>query len=1457
MVIHLAPSLLALGGLAPAPPSPPAADPFAEAERRSAVAHAAFRHAKGVLDGWWATRDPATGLLPRRVGEPVWSPGDNAADLFPFLVLAARATEPARIPDLLALYSAEAALTTRMGWLPDWYSIAERRFMHVTPDVHRIVFGATEFAKDGLNPLIELDGPALWRPRMAQLLDGVFAVAPIASDFGPLPADGAEVNGELLQTLTRFHFLSGEAKYIEWAERIGDAYCLEVLPRSGGWLPAHHWDFAAHVLRDDRFSLNDHGNEIVGGLAELFQAVTALGRPSRARYEAPLRRMFDTLLERARNADGLWYTLLKPSTAEVLATETPDTWGYALAGCVTFGRAVGDVRYVEAARTALRGVHQDRYLDWGGADSFADSIEGALLLLNRLPEPAGFAWLEQVLPRFWAKQKLAGEGGTGIVEGWYGDGNYARTALMVAFAMTEGASVHPWSEAIRLGGRRAGESLCLSVAAESAWSGVLRLDHPRHRDHYRLPANHPRLNEFPEWFTVEGGALYRVTGAGAPAGERLVSGAALIEGLPLALAAGETRRIAIAPAGDPPFGAERAPADPFQALDASGGDDALVDRIDLAGEEYAGETYRWTARGPIEWTARSVYGPLDCTVWVRWGAKGDVRRGAVTIAGRAMEIERGGHDGFVWIPILVPAEWWDGNDLPIRVEAPPSGIAAFLAAIRVRRLSGAPAPAATARRIEAEELAGSWREQANVPGYSGRGARVSNAAGIAPDSLRVTTDLAPGRYLVWTRGYEGDDQDRSFAVTVGGVLLEPTHRARGGERYDWQLAGAVAIAGPTAIEVRDTGLGYEVADALLLTTDQAFDPGAAERVAGALLADAGGADPLGAAIERCAARAEAAHRAIAGRQDTAPRWKEERARLKERLAGALGLDPPPPRTPLAARTIGTIERDGYRVERVVFESRPGFPVPANVYVPAGVGPFPAVLCPVGHWAHAKAQDVVQARCIGFAKQGFLVLTYDPFGQGERAVEGNGHDEYFRGILAGANNMTYMVWDTVRALDYLLERGDVDGSRIGCTGASGGGLNTLYAAAFDERIAVAAPVVYVTRLREFLETRIGHCPCSHVNGLAAEMDMGDVVALIAPRPVLLVTATQDPSFTPAGARAAAEQARGAYALDHRPDRLAVREFATGHDYDRAMRETVYGWLRLHLLGRGGGEPFPEPPLDLPADANELRCFPGGRPPAATATVRDLSRARAAALLAAAPATAAGTRELLARLLGPAPQTPAHRVAGGGDLAAFARRLGGPVAGEPFVLETQEGDRYPATVRDGSAPDGPFVVLLAEAPLVGLEIGALKSASRVVAFDPRGATGERDLHLLATTAHLDGDSLLARRARGVAAVLQTLRAEVVPDRPCLVLAVGQRPSLILLAAQALGAEAAGIGVSGLPASFLDLFAGEVPAADLGCWRLLAAGEIAALQQATGVPVVSFDKLSAAATITRLAAMVERRR
>ncbi|MBM3501056.1 MAG: hypothetical protein FJX74_20590, partial [Armatimonadetes bacterium] len=544
-------------------------------------------------------------------------------------------------------------------------------------------------------------------------------------------------------------------------------------------------------------------------------------------------------------------------------------------------------------------------------------------------------------------------------------------------------------------------------------------------------------------------------------------------------------------------------------------------------------------------------------------------------------------------------------------------------------------------RLECEDLNGPWRVQTNIAGYSGRGFVVSNAEGVARTVMVGTVRTGePATYIVWARGWEGGGADRRWRVRIGEALLDVTHAERDAGRFSWQRCGEVAL--PAAeIEVRlvDAGDSYEVADAIMLTTDPTLDPIAEERRWRVLPAY----EAERMVFEEIMARTRA-YAAAMPVPESREAWAARATAIRPRILRGLGLDPLPERTPLNAQVLGEVARDGYRIERVTFESRPGLIVTANVYVPDGEGPFPLVLCPVGHWGRGKNDGPPSARNRGLAQLGYITITYDPFGQEERAVPGNEHSEAWNLSLTGHCNMSVMIWDTVRALDYMLTRDDVEGTHIACTGASGGGLNTLYYSVVDERLGAAIPVVYVTQWEDFLGTGAPHCPCSHVPGLGAFTDMGEMTALLAPRPQLYMGAAEDPQFLPRGARRAEAQARVIYALLDADENLRCEIFPGGHDYGQPMREVLYGFVEQHLRGQGEGAPLSEPPDTLPPPSiEELWCFEGGKVPPTAKTVRQLAEEWAREALSRLPGPealdAAATRAaLLDALQPPAPVEP---------------------------------------------------------------------------------------------------------------------------------------------------------------------------------------------------------------------------
>ena len=273
-------------------------------------------------------------------------------------------------------------------------------------------------------------------------------------------------------------------------------------------------------------------------------------------------------------------------------------------------------------------------------------------------------------------------------------------------------------------------------------------------------------------------------------------------------------------------------------------------------------------------------------------------------------------------------------------------------------------------------------------------------------------------------------------------------------------------------------------------------------------------------------------------------------------------------------------------------------MPAHLYIPKALrSPTPAILYSPGHWMiNGKTEPDIQSCCIGFAKLGFVVLVCDPIGQGERGATFEDHARREL-LLLGLSQAGLMAWESIRAVDYLLTRPEVDGNRIGMTGASGGGLNTLYTCAADERIAVSVPVCYVVSFSRFYRAMRGlnwnnqNDLCNQVPNVIRDFDMAGLCGLIHPRPLMFINGTLDPQFPVDGAQQVEAQVRNIYDQVG-GERLRATAVVSDHGYVQVMREAAYGWFRKWLQHEGDGSPYPEPALTgEPPDAPELKCFPG--------------------------------------------------------------------------------------------------------------------------------------------------------------------------------------------------------------------------------------------------------------------------
>jgi cephalosporin-C deacetylase-like acetyl esterase len=328
------------------------------------------------------------------------------------------------------------------------------------------------------------------------------------------------------------------------------------------------------------------------------------------------------------------------------------------------------------------------------------------------------------------------------------------------------------------------------------------------------------------------------------------------------------------------------------------------------------------------------------------------------------------------------------------------------------------------------------------------------------------------------------------------------------------------------------------------------------------------------------------------------RNREIRRKVVEMVGGF------PERNPLEPQVVKVIERRGYRVENVMFQSRPNFWVTANLYVPAAASRAPAIVSPCGHYALARMLPSYQLAYLNLVKAGFVVLAFDPIGQGERRhywnpvtdtseVPSATYEHSMPGqlqILLGETLTGYRMWDAMRAIDYLLTRPEVDASRIGCTGHSGGGTLTMFTSAVDERIRCAViheggtRSRWPIRLEPFSPLGPSDVEQNLFPGATNGIDNHDLHIAIAPRPLMATIEHYSPGF-----HAAAGKIRERYQLLGVGDRFTTVEAGDPHAWTYKLRLATCDWFSRWFFYRPG--PASEPEL-TPERPEDLRCMPNG-------------------------------------------------------------------------------------------------------------------------------------------------------------------------------------------------------------------------------------------------------------------------
>jgi hypothetical protein len=519
-------TFLLLGLFADALADPPEDSSWRECQRRAEIHAECARNVDGLVRGWIELkRDPETHLYSRG---RTWDYHNEAADHYSSLVLMAHYVapehnEPGGTFHQTMVNSRKLCATT--NGIPTVYRLKtrERGRMGTFAEL-------SEWLRDGLIRIVEVKGTgSIWYDEMVRLTDAMLAEA--ENRGGMFAAfKGHEPWGNMLQALARLHILSGDEKYLLAAEQIADRLLLD---------PEH---------AVTRIRYQDHGCELTPGLTELFVVESKLGRAKADEYHEPLQHLLDRILaDAAHPTTGLFCG--QTEGGEWL--QPTDTWGYVLFGHENFDRACGSNRYAIPIEKTLRWLLENRidYAKHGktlwpraiSADDWSDSYESMIVLWNRYPRVGdGFAWLDWATLQHVHRRETDNE--YGPYTGGHFDGSTGRTLCCHMMMCSQGVRHAPFQLGLGIGAMQQDDELLLTVQSDLRYRGKLRFDGPR-TEYGEMTLDWARINEMPQWYVVRPEGKYSVTiGEQLP---RILSGAELVEGMAIEVAANKTLEICV------------------------------------------------------------------------------------------------------------------------------------------------------------------------------------------------------------------------------------------------------------------------------------------------------------------------------------------------------------------------------------------------------------------------------------------------------------------------------------------------------------------------------------------------------------------------------------------------------------------------------------------------------------------------------------------------------------------------------------------------------------------------------------------------------------------------------------------------------------------------------------------------------------------------------------------------
>lgn len=505
---------------------------FSIASENGRLANESYVRSLKCVNAWMDCRDSISGLIPSNLTgkKDLWEPFNAGADNYAFMVLTSYLLDRELYNGpMLDMLNSERRLTSRIKSLPDIFRFSTQNYQTPDPDTTWIIFGTSEYIKDGLIPLTEYIGPSPWTARMMEMLDDLseyYTVFKNINQIETYKAVSEEVNGSMLQTLSRVYWMTGNKKYLDWAEKIGDYYLLE----------------DRDLSKVEYLRLRDHGCEIIGGLSELYVTLNYTDPEKKKQYAERYHKLLDRVLEVGRNEDGLFYNAVNTITGTVADSGVVDNWGYILDAYYSVYLIDNTKEYRDAFLGMIDNLNRKyRNFVWEGKshDGYADAIESGINLYNREPIPALKEWIDSEIRIMWEMQK-----DNGIVGGAHPDGNFERTAIMYALWKTNGLHCFPWCEDVMFGSELKNGELYISISADKKWDGTLSFDYERHKEILHLPVDYTRINQFPEWYTIADRQSYEIIDYNKKSKTK-IAGSELRNGIELNLEAGENYHIII------------------------------------------------------------------------------------------------------------------------------------------------------------------------------------------------------------------------------------------------------------------------------------------------------------------------------------------------------------------------------------------------------------------------------------------------------------------------------------------------------------------------------------------------------------------------------------------------------------------------------------------------------------------------------------------------------------------------------------------------------------------------------------------------------------------------------------------------------------------------------------------------------------------------------------------------